>query len=197
MKQTIRENCFETNSSSYHTLTVREIKEDISRKEIEKGKDLIISDKIYYKTIGGTDSYCFVGRSTYEKAQLLIRFMGSTINNQLTELVDKDLYVDINGNWNHDKRSDEFKKVFYNAPIVEAYVNAIKRYIGEDKNVIIGFTKDYPPFVEEVFDEGAYFYEVIHVQEEDLANVDKMADVFYNIIFNPSMEVIEECESNG
>ena len=38
MKQTIREKCFETNSSSYHTLTIQKIKDDIPRKEIKKGR---------------------------------------------------------------------------------------------------------------------------------------------------------------
>ena len=37
MKQTIRENCFETNSSLYHTLTIQKIKNEPLKREIQKG----------------------------------------------------------------------------------------------------------------------------------------------------------------
>lgn len=196
MKQTIREKCFETNSSSYHTLTIQKIKDDIPRREIEKGKDLIINEKIVYKTIGYTESYCYIGRGTYEKAQLLLRFMGYELEDQLDELVDRDSYQNIDGSWNYEERNSLIKDKFYEAPLIKAYVKAIKRYIGEEFNVRIEFSQKYPPFLETVCDEDKSLYELFGVNKEDLTNVDLLADRFYDIIFNPEIEIIEECESN-
>ena len=196
MKQTIREKCFETNSSSYHTLTIQKIKDDIPRKEIEKGKDLIINEKIVYKTIGYTESYCYIGRSTYEKAQLLLRFMGYELEDQLDELVDRDSYQNTDGSWDYEERNSLIKDKFYEAPLIKAYVKAIKRYIGEEFNVRIEFSQKYPPFLETVCDEGKSLYDLFGVNKEDLTNFDLLADRFYDIIFNPEIEIIEECESN-
>lgn len=196
MKQTIREKCFETNSSSYHTLTIQKIKDDIPRREIEKGKDLIINEKIVYKTIGYTESYCYIGRSTYEKAQLLLRFMGYELEDQLDELVDRDSYQNTDGSWNYEQRNSLIKDKFYEAPLIKAYVKAIKRYIGEEFNVRVEFSRKYPPFLETVCDECKSLYDLFGVNKEDLTNVNLLADRFYDIIFNPEIEIIEECESN-
>lgn len=196
MKQTIREKCFETNSSSYHTLTIQKIKNDIPRKEIKKGEDLIINEKITYKTIGYTESYCYIGRSTYEKAQLVLRFMGYVLEEQLDALVDRDSYENSDGSWDYEKRNSIMKEKFYEAPLIKAFVKAIKRYIGEDFNVIIEFSQEYPPFIETVGDESKSLYELLEINKEDLNNVDILTDKFYNIIFDNSIEMIEECESN-
>lgn len=196
MKQTIREKCFETNSSSYHTLTIQKIKGDIPRKEIEKGKNLIINTRINFKTIGYTESYSYTARSTYEKAQLLLRFIASRVDEQLMNIVDKTLYTDIQGHWIHEKRDAEFKNRFYDIPLIQAYVKAIKKFIGEENQVIIEYIYDSSPFMDEVCDYDRDLYHILDISEEQLTDVDILTDRFYDIIFNPEIEIIEECESN-
>ena len=94
MKQTIRIKTFETNSSSYHTLSIYNSKEKPKQKEIVKGQDLVIDTKINYKTIGYTDSYSYVAYNSYTKAQLVLRFIGSVIEEQLRDIVDCKEYSD-------------------------------------------------------------------------------------------------------
>lgn len=199
MKQTIRENCFETNSSSYHTLTIQKIKGDIPRREIEKGKNLIINNAEINKVklISWSESYKCVARSSFEKAQLVLRFMGYEIDNQLSELVDENDYRNPNGSWNREKRDELMKKAFYDTPLVKAFINAIKRYIGQDYNVVIEFNEDWSPYIIGVSDEGKSFKELFGLSDEsDINDVEKMTEIFYNIIFDPNTEMIEECESN-
>lgn len=198
MKQVIRDNVFETNSSTYHTLTIRKINYDTKGREIEKGRDLIINNSEIVKTKFPTwsESYVSTARSTYEKAQLVLRFMGYELENQLDELVDKKEYSDDQGNWLHNKRDELFKSRFYDTPLIQGFVKAIKRYIGEDRRVIIEFNDDWTPYIEIVSDEAKSIYEIFNINKEDLTNAEKLADIFYNIIFNPDVEMIEKCESN-
>ena len=197
MKQSIRIETFETNSSSYHTLSIRKVSEKPIKREIVVGQDLVINNHINYKTIGWTESYSFIGTSSYEKAQLILRFIGYYLDDAFDDIEElKPLYEDEKGNWNIDKRRQAFKDHFYEFPLIQAYVKAVKRFIGEDKNVIIEFNEHSSPYIESVDDENKSTYEIFGVAEEDLSDVNKMTDVFYNIIFNPDVEMIEECESN-
>ena len=75
MKQTIRIKTFETNSSSYHTLSIYYSKDKPKQKQIIKGQDLVIDTSIAYKTIGYTESYNYVAYNSYTKAQLVLRFI--------------------------------------------------------------------------------------------------------------------------
>lgn len=196
MKQTVRDNCFETNSSSYHTLTIKNIDSEEVKREIIKGEDLYVDTGIEIKSIGWSHSYCYVARSTYDKAQLLLRFIGSELYNQLHRLVPIDEYKNVDGTWDYNKREKLLKEVFYKTPLIEAYVEAIKKFIGPEFNVYIKFLYDCPPFIDEVYDSNRYLYQVLDVEEVDLTNVQKLTDRFYEIIFNPKVELIDECESN-
>lgn len=197
MKQTIRYNTFETNSSSYHTLSIVKKTEEPTPKEIIKGQDLIINNHINYKTIGYTESYLYTGIGTYEKAQMVLRFMGYDLERQFDKLEYEDLYRDEKDgfrDWN--KYTQVFKEHFYEIPMIQAFIKAIKKYIGEDKNVTIEFNNN-NDLIETVSDEGKATYELFGVDnKEDLANVDKMSEIFYNIIFDDNVEMIEKCESN-
>lgn len=196
MKQTIRIKTFETNSSSYHTLSIYYSKDKPKQKQIIKGQDLVIDTKINYKTIGYTDSYSYVAYNSYTKAQLVLRFIGRVIEEQLEDMIDSEEYSDEKGNWIWDKKNELEKSVFYRVPVVEAFVKAIKRYIGEDRYVIIQFTERSAPFIDYVCDEGKSVSEIFGTEEKNLSDVNIMTEVFYNVIFNDEIEVCEECESN-
>lgn len=196
MKQKVRIKTFETNSSSYHTLSIYYSKDKPKQQEIVKGQDLVIDTSIAYKTIGYTESYNYVAYNSYTKAQLILRFIGSVIERQLEDMIDPEEYSDERGNWIWDKKNQLEKSVFYRVPIVEAFIKAIKRYIGEDRYVSIQFTERSAPFIDYVYDESKSISEIFGVEESSLSNVDIMSEVFYNIIFNNEVEMSEECESN-
>ena len=196
MKQTIRIKTFETNSSSYHTLSIYYSKDKPKQKQIIKGQDLVIDTSIAYKTIGYTESYNYVAYNSYTKAQLVLRFIGRVIEEQLRDIVDCKEYSDEKGNWIWDKKNELEKSVFYRVPVVEAFVKAIKRYIGEDRYVVIQFTERSAPFIDYVCDEGKSVSEIFGTEEKNLSDVNIMTEVFYNVIFNDEIEMSEECESN-
>ena len=196
IKQVIRYKTFETNSSSYHTLSIYKRSAQPVKKEIIKGQDLVINNHINYKTIGDTESYVFVGTSSYEKAQMVLRFIGYELDSYFDNNVDDSLYSTEDRGWDWNIREKLFKDMFYDFPLIKAFVNAVKRYIGEDKNVTIEFNNSDQPYIEAVYNESAYTYQLFKVEKEDLTNVDKMTDVFYDIIFNPDIEMSEECDSN-
>ena len=196
MKQAIRIKTFETNSSSYHTLSIYYSKDKPKQKQIIKGQDLVIDTSIAYKTIGYTESYNYVAYNSYTKAQLVLRFIGRVIEEQLRDIVDCKEYSDERGNWIWDKKNELEKSVFYRVPVVEAFVKAIKRYIGEDRYVVIQFTERSAPFIDYVCDEGKSVSEIFGTEEKNLSDVNIMTEVFYNVIFNDEIEMSEECESN-
>ena len=196
MRQTIRIKTFETNSSSYHTLSIYYSKDKPKQKQIIKGQDLVIDTKINYKTIGYTDSYSYVAYNSYAKAQLVLRFIGRVIEEQLEDMIDSKEYSDKKGNWIWDKKNELEKSVFYRVPIVEAFVKAIRRYIGEDRYVVIQFTETSAPFIDYVCDEGKSVSEIFGTEEKNLSDVNIMTEVFYSVIFNDEIEICEECESN-
>ena len=196
MKQTIRIKTFETNSSSYHTLSIYYSKDKPKQKQIIKGQDLVIDTSIAYKTIGYTESYNYVAYNSYTKAQLVLRFIGRVIEEQLRDIVDCKEYSDERGNWIWDKKNELEKSVLYRVPVVEAFVKAIKRYIGEDRYVVIQFTERSAPFIDYVCDEGKSVSEIFGTEEKNLSDVNIMTEVFYNVIFNDEIEMSEECESN-
>lgn len=197
MKQTIRFQTFETNSSSYHTLSIYRNSTRPAPKQIVRGQDLVIDTRIPYKTIGDTSSYSFVGIGSYTKAQMVLRFMGYKLEDQINDLVnEEEEYTDENDHWNWDKKSELEKEKFYDAPLIQAFVKAIKKFIGNDQKVIIEFNQRSCPFIDQVSDDGEYTYNLFNVNESDLENVDIMADKFYDIIFDDDIEMSEECESN-
>lgn len=197
MKQTIRFKTFETNSSSYHSLSISHVNEQPKPLEIEKDKDLTVSTKINVKYIGYTESYCFTAKGSYEKAQLILRFIAGMLENQFEEVIDEKLYIDENGHWNIEKRDQVFKDNFYNLPLIKAYVNAIKQYIGDNHEVKIEFNDKWIPFLDMVSDDAKANYEIFNLQnKDDLKNVEIMTRVINDAIFNPNIEITEECESN-
>ena len=192
MKQTIRVETFETNSSSYHTLSIKKVQNITDEcKIIEQNKDLVIDANIHYKTIGYTDSYSYTARTNYEKAQLVLRFLGSALEDQL-----EDSLTDEEKALQYEAKMNTLKEKFYDTPLIKAFINAIKKYIGETHSVTIVLDKGYTPFYDVVYDSNYYTYEIFNVSKDDLVDIDVMADIFYNIIFTNDYEITEECESN-
>lgn len=197
MKQNIRLQTFETNSSSYHTLSIiKKTNNNFDLKTIEKGKDLIIDTYIPYKKLHYTESYNFVARTNYEKAQLCLRFLASEIENQIDDLSDDSFYK-VNGKIDYLKMHEYEKQLFSKTKIVQAFVKAIKRYIGEDKNVKIEFSLDWSPFIHCVTDEAKDVVELFGLKShDDLESVSKLSNILYKIIFDDKYQMTEECESN-
>ncbi len=205
MKQNIRIKTFETNSSSYHTLSIINLKDTPKEhKEIIKGEDLIITSEVERETIGYTNSYQYIAESNYEKAQCILRFIACEVENQLMNMIDESEWVDLNepeyieGRWNSNRSDyEKYNKLqnerFYNAPLIKAFVNAIKKYIGEEYNVIIPERKN----LDGVSDESKSLRELFNLSSrEDLNNIELMSNKFYDIIFNPNYIIKENCESN-
>ena len=205
MKQNIRIETFETSSSSYHTLSIVNVKDTLEEhKEIIKNEDLVITSKVKRETFSYTSSYQYIAKSNYEKAQCILRFIAYRVEDQLMDMVDKSEYVNldepeyINGKWNSNR--DDYEKyyklqdeLFYQVPLIKAFINAIKRYIGEEYDVIIPERRN----LEGVSDEDKDLYELFGLNNyEELDNIELMTDKFYNIIFNPEYVIKEECESN-
>lgn len=197
MKQNIRLQTFETNSSSYHTLSIiKKTNNDFDLKTIEKGKDLVIDTYIAYKKLHYTESYNFVARTNYEKAQLCLRFLASEIEDQIDDLSDDSFYK-VNGKIDYFKMHEYEKQLFSKTKIVQAFVKAIKRYIGEDRNVKIELSLDWSPFIHCVTDEAKDVVELFGLKShDDLESVSKLSNILYKIIFDDKYQMTEECESN-
>lgn len=199
MKQSIRIETFETNSSSYHTLSIRKTSDMPKPIEIEKGKDLTIGTKIRKHYIGDTSSYINVSKGSYAKAQSVLRFMGYELEDQLGKLIEDsewkvETYPGSNQySYEWEIRYKLYRERFYNAPLIQAFVKAIKRHIGEEFNVNIEL-EECGDVIHVVSDDGCSTSDVFGVK--DLTDVDKLADRFYDIIFNEDIEMVEECESN-
>lgn len=183
MKIYIRENTFETNSSSTHSLSINKSKPI----EIKKDKDVCIDPKIDIHYIGGTSCYVHTSKGSYAKAQSVLRFMGYELEEQLDDLIQDQ-------EWETTTiRNKILKEKLYEAPMIKAFVKAIKKYIGEEYNVTI-VTQDEYQIIETVIDYDKSVAQIFGVT--DLTDVDTLADRFYEIIFDDNIEITEECESN-
>ena len=205
MKQCIRVETFETNSSSYHTLAIvntKNLKEE--HREIIKGQDLEITSNVKRETLGWSESYQYIAKSNYEKAQCILRFIAFDVEHQLDEMIDESEYTNLNepkftddGCYNLNRVNFNRKQIlkndrFYYVPLIKAFINAIKRYIGEEYRVIITEGNA----LDGISDEGKSLQDLFGVSKDDLKNVEIMTDKFYDIIFNPDYIIKEDCESN-
>lgn len=192
MKQCIRVETFETNSSSYHTISIRRKSDKEKLEEIEVGKETVLTGKIKYKTIGCTESYSFVSRTKLDKANMLCRYISAAMNSWLDECSDYDNYID------EAKDSDERKlrkrEVGLKQPLFTALEKAITNYTNSP--VVFDFSKsprwDY--WFDPIYDECKDLSDIIGTR--DYKNEEKLIEAYTNIIFNDDIELVEECESN-
>lgn len=194
MKQTIRDNTFETNSSSYHSISIRR-KSDAEKEkltEIEIGKETILTGKIKYKKIGYTESYCFVSRTKLDKANMLCRYISAAMDNWLDNCDDYDDYINEPEDW--DERRARRKEVGLKQPLFTALEKAITNYTNAP--VIFDFSKSdrWNNWFEQIYAEDNDLSDIIGT--EDYANEEKLIEAYTKVIFDDDIELIEECESN-
>lgn len=193
MNQIIRELVFETNSSTYHTITIRG-KTDIRPENFEKNKDYIISANIdnFKKTVNSySSSYNAVAQGSLEKAQMLLRILAPEIENQL------DMMVEWDHNLSWENNQDRFFAKFYDVPVVQAFIQAIKKYVGENQQITIEFNDNAIPFISCVYDDSKDISTLLGFgSSKDMEDVEKLRERLYQIIFDEDIEIEDLCESN-
>ena len=194
MKQTIRPKTFETNSSSYHSITIRKKKDNMPKDNIVKGKPTKLSGKVDIKTIGYTSSYQYISTNALDKANMLLRYMGSDI--ECRWIYDQEAY---------DKLCDTIR---YNEPgYKEAYIEILKdykplqvmlkvisEYTGEETTV--DFSHPASPYIDTVCDENKGLDDLLDLNGSEMEDEDMLHAALNWVIFNDDVEIIEECESN-
>lgn len=192
MKQVIRIETFETNSSSYHSISIRR-KSDAEKEvleEIEFGKVTTLTGKIKYKTIGYTESYCFTSRTKLDKANMLCRYISARMDDLIYDLPEYDELSNIKDD---KERKEARRQLGLNQPLFTALVKAIKNYTNAD--VKFDFkTADWNDWFEPVWAENADLYDIIGTKETE--NEDVLVEAYTKVIFDDDLEIIEECESN-
>lgn len=194
MKQTIRISTFETNSSSYHSISIHKVGNGPKLTDIEIGKPTVLDGKINYKTIAYTDSYTFTSRTKLDKANMLCRYFGYTVEDWAAEQPGYDEKV---GKlpYGYD-RVMALREFGLNCPLLTAIKKVIEEYT--DSVVIFKFADNkYEPFFEDRhMDNDYYLYEILQIKKENLFNEDVLMNRFKNIIFNDEIEITEEYSCN-
>lgn len=195
MQQTIREFTFETNSSSYHSITIHKAGTYIPPKEIEEGKPTELTGEIVYKTIGGTCSYTYTSRSKLDKANMLLRMIAYYIDTDW--VYEQEAYTDIINKYEYRsvERCEAYIDLMLTSPLIIALKDAITNYTKAATTIKFDISRS-SPYVGTASDYNYYLYEILKINEGDLEDIDKLTETFSNIIFNDDMLITEECESN-
>lgn len=193
MKQTIREKTFETNSSSYHSISIRRKsdKEKEILQEIEVGKETVLTGKIKYKTIGYTESYSFTSRTKLDKANMLCRYISAEIENAIYDLPEYDTYVDTAKD--DKERRERKRELGIKHPLFSALVKAIEKYTGAPVKFDFNGNR-WDDWFEPVYSETESLQDL--VKTKDFDNEEFLTQAYYDIIFDDDIEITEECESN-
>lgn len=193
MKQTIRIETFETNSSSYHSISIRR-KSDMQKEkfeEIEIGKVTTLTGNINYKTVGYTQSYSFVSRTKLDKANMLCRYISARMDDLVYELPEYNNYIDKASTY--EERRTRKREVGLKQPLFTALKKAITKYTNAD--VEFNFNgNDWNDWFEPIFAEDADLSDIIKTKEYD--NEEVLIEAYTKVIFDEDIEIIEECESN-
>lgn len=192
MKQVIRIETFETNSSSYHSISIRR-KSDAEKEvleEIEFGKITTLTGKIKYKTIGYTESYCFVSRTKLDKANMLCRYISAKMDDLIYDLPEYDKLSDFKSD---AERKQARIKLGFSQPLFTALQKAIGNYTKADV-VFEPNANTWNDWFEPIYGEDNDLYDIIGT--EDFTNEDVLIEAYTKVIFDDDLEIIEECESN-
>lgn len=195
MKQTIRFETFETNSSSYHSIAIRRKSDEEKLEEIEVGKETILTGKINYKAIGYTASYSFVSRTKLDKANMLCRYISAAMDSWLDECDDYDDYINyINESSDYEERRLRRREVGLKQPLFTALEKAITNYTNAP--VVFDFSKTdrWEDWFEAIYDECKDLSNIIGTS--DYRNEEVLIEAYTKVIFDDDLEIIEECESN-
>ena len=183
MKQVVRIETFETNSSSYHSISIRR-KSDAEKEileEIEFGKVTTLTGKIKYKTIGYTESYCFVSRT---------RYISAKVDDLIYDLPEYDELEKIKSDY---ERKQARIKIGFSQPLFTALQKAISNYTKADV-VFEPNANTWNDWFEPIYGEDNDLYDIIGT--EDFTNEDVLIEAYTKVIFDDDIELIEECESN-
>lgn len=194
MKQTIRIETFETNSSSYHSISITRKSDKAKEKlqEIEVGKTTILTGRIKYKTIGDTSSYTFTSRTKLDKANMLCRYISAKVDSIIYDLPEYDDYIA--KATSDEERKDRRREVGLNQPLFTALVKAITNYTNASVEYDFSHSDRWDDWFEPVYAECEDLSDIIGTDEYD--NEEILIEAYTKVIFDDDLEITEECESN-
>ena len=190
MKQTVRFETFETNSSSYHSVSIhrKSFKEE-RIPEFEIGKPVALDGVIEYKTIGYTSSYTYTSRSKLDKANMILRL----IDGEIEEWVwDTEEYNSLPESMSYEDKRKKKKEIALKCPLLIAMKQVVEEYIQAE--CTFKFTDRNGDFFPAVYPED--FDIETNLEIDDIENIERVAKSFKKYIFNDDFEITEECESN-
>lgn len=191
MRQTIRVETFETNSSSYHSVSIhrKSFKEEQRPLELEINKPTVLDGKIEYKTIGYTSSYTYTSRTKLDKANMILRLLDGEINDWVWETEE---YNNLPEGMPYYDKKEEKRKIALKCPILLAMKEVIEEYTQSE--VTFKFT-----------DQGGDFFPAVYPEDfdiktdldiHDIESMEQLTKSFKKVIFDDDFEITEECESN-
>lgn len=191
MKQTVRFETFETNSSSYHSVSIhrKSFKEEPKPWEITVGQPTELDGVINYKTIGYTSSYTYTSRTKLDKANMILRLLDGSINDWVWET---DEYKNLPEGMPYSDKKIEKRKIALKCPILLAIKEVIEEYTQSE--VIFKFTDQGGDFFPAVYPE--YFDIATDLGISDAESMEQLTKAFKKVIFDDDFEITEECESN-
>lgn len=191
MRQTVRFETFETNSSSYHSVSIhrKSFKEEPKPWEITVGQPTELDGVINYKTIGYTSSYTYTSRTKLDKANMLLRLFDGTINEWVWETEE---YKNLPEGMPYENKKVEKRKIALNCPILLAMKEVIQEYTQAD--VTFKFTDRSGDFFPSVYPEDFDMETDLGIY--DIESMEQLTKAFKKVIFDDDFEITEECESN-
>lgn len=206
----IRLNTFETNSSSYHTLTVTKVKPII--------KEDIIGDDLIIKTVRqGNCNRTWEFNTPITKLKSLLNFLSYRIEEQAEAMFevtdsrykkskshievrfnevmqeDENWYItDEEGFYFSSLTAKERQEFFNKTSIVKALIKLIKNRLG--KNLILKYD-DINVFDSDCFDQDLTDLKKGY-KKEDFNNKEFLYNLFEDIIFNDEIILEHECQTN-
>lgn len=191
MKQTVRFETFETNSSSYHSVSIhrKSFKEEPKPWEITVGQPTELDGVINYKTIGYTSSYTYTSRTKLDKANMILRLLDGEINDWVWETEE---YNNLPEGMPYEVKKVEKRKIALKCPILLAMKEVIQEYTQAD--VTFKFADRSGDFFPSVYPENFDIKTDLGVY--DIESMEQLTTAFKKIIFDDDFEITEECESN-
>ena len=185
MKVTIRYNTFETNSSSYHTVTISEKPTNLRYTLLEDMKQILLDGNFRRDCIGSTGCYSTTAITNYEKANMILAILVSDIERYVDEKLD------------YSGTKEEKMECALNSPYVKILMNAINRRV--DAPIEIRFVDTYNFVDHAIYDEDSSlddFLNLPEVEEIDDVDLTPCIDKMEELIFNDSIDLKIDYETN-
>lgn len=194
MKQKIRYRTFETNSSSYHTITIYKESEDKEvLQELEIGKPVTLTGKIKVSYIGSTESYAYVSKTKLDKANMLLRYISTELDEWLRSQEDNDSeYAKKLEGKDYLHQTIIKREKLLECPLLTALKKVIEEYIQNE----VTFKFSDLEYFELVWDEAKSLDEILNIDRQLIFDEKTLISKYKEIIFNEDIKIKEECESN-